>query len=109
MGEDRRGSKPEETLFPLSDYRIRDGVILQTICEESVLVAVGEARHFCPYVQQINESGAYLWRLLETGMDVHLMASRAAEDYGLPVEDITPGLDAFLDMLVEMGYLYKPA
>ena len=107
MSQNHNGMKEESLPVLLSQFKLREGVILETICEEYVLVASGEARHHCPYVRQLNESAAYLWKLLEQGLDMDQMAARAARDYGLSVEEIIPGLQNFIHMLLDQGYFYR--
>ena len=107
MSQNDNGMNIESSPVPSSQYKLREGIILKTICGEYVLVASGEARHHCPYVQQLNESAAYLWKFLEQGLDMNQMAARAAEDYSLSVEEIMPGLQDFIHMLLDQGYLYK--
>ena len=107
MSQNDKRSGTESSPIFLAQYKMREGLVLEIICEENVLVASGEARHHCPYVMPINEAAAYLWKLMEQGMDMDQMAARAARDYGLSVEEIMPGLQDFINMLVDHGYLYK--
>ncbi len=102
-----RNQKPEYAAFFSRKFKVRKGIVLETVCDENILVAAGEARHFCPYIQPLNESAAYLWRLLEKGMTLDQIVDRATIDYELPVEEILPGLQDFMETLFQKGYLYK--
>ena len=46
------------------NYKIRDGLVLETLCGTSLLIATLEARKYCPYVMQLNEASAYIWKML---------------------------------------------
>ena len=50
-------------------YVTRPGVVLTSICDEYMLLAAKAAREHCPYMTQLNESSAFLWRRLEQGAD----------------------------------------
>ena len=54
-------------------YETRPGVVLTNICGEYMLLAAKAAREYCPYMTQLNESSAFLWRLLESGADLGLI------------------------------------
>ena len=43
-------------------YKIRNGVVFVSICDEHLLVCSKEAREYCSYVMQINDSAAFIFR-----------------------------------------------
>lgn len=86
-------------------WKTRPGIVLTCVCDEPMLVATAEARGLCPYVKQLNSTGAYYWSLLEKGLGLEEMASEASAAYGVPQERILPGLEAYIKMLAEAGYL----
>ena len=68
----------------MNRYKTRPGVILTSVCGEHLLVAAAAVRDLCPYVTEINETSAFLWRQLTSGADLDgLMAALDAE-YDLP-------------------------
>ena len=46
-------------------YRPRPGIVYLSVCGEHLLVATGEARKSCPYITQINEKAASLWKCMQ--------------------------------------------
>lgn len=46
-------------------YAIQPGVLLETVCDEHLLIATGEARGKVPYVKNLNETGVWFWQLFE--------------------------------------------
>lgn len=88
-------------------YQIRPGVVMAGVCGEYLLVATRRARGSCPYVKQMNPTGAFYWSLLEAGQDVEAMIRSASERYGVDEARIRPGLLAFLDALRREGYLLE--
>lgn len=89
----------------MTRYNIRPGVVLVEVCGERMLVAARAARGKCPYVKQLNATGAYFWALLEQGFARDEMISTAAAHYQVDPERIRPGLLQFLEDLRRNGYL----
>lgn len=88
-------------------YQIRPGVVLASVCGEHMLVATRQARGLCPYVKQMNPTGAFYWSLLEQGEELDSLVRTASERYGVEESRIRPGLLAFLDALRAEGYLLE--
>ena len=51
-------------------YAIQPGVLLETVCDEHLLIATGEARGKVPYVKNLNETGVWFWQLFEKQLDL---------------------------------------
>ena len=86
-------------------YQTRPGVVMTTVGGQYVLVAGKDAREYCPFRMQINETAALCWRLLVEGADLDTLASALAKEY--EIEDMA-GLRADVQELVEQlkGYGY---
>lgn len=91
----------------MKQYQIRPGVVMAAVCGEYMLVATRRARGVCPYVKQLNPTGAFYWSLLEEGQDVDTMIQTAAQRYGVEEARIRPGLLAYLESLRAEGYLLE--
>lgn len=89
----------------MSSYKIQPGVVLTSVCGEHMLVATRLARGKCPYVKQLNSTGAFYWSLLEQGKDLEEMVAIASEAYGVDGERIRPGLEKYIEGLRSGGYL----
>ena len=87
-------------------YKTRPGVVLTSICGEHVLVAAASLREKCPYVTEINETSAFLWRQLKSGADLDgLMAALDAE-YDLPDPSAArQAVESFLRQMLDLHYL----
>ncbi len=87
-------------------YRTRTGVVMTSICGETVLISAEAIRDQVPYLTQLNESSAFLWRLLETGADEAELERAVLEEY--EIEDPAAARDAiraFLHQMLQGGYL----
>ena len=90
----------------MTSYKTRPGVVLTEIAGEYVLVAAKALLEECPYVTQINESSAFLWKQMESGASLDELVSAVAEEYEL--EDPAAAGEAirgFIQQMADMNYL----
>lgn len=89
-------------------YSLRPGVVLTQICDEYLIVSAKEARQYCPSVIQINETGAYIWKMLEEGMDTNEMVMSILSEFELEEDaDIYGMLNDYINTLKENGYIIE--
>ena len=89
-------------------YRTRPGVVLAPVCGEYLLVAAKAARRFCPYVTQLNESSAFLWRQLTDGADAESLKSAVTAEYEIEnLSEAAAAIEGFLSQMLEAGYLLE--
>ena len=87
-------------------YQGRPGVLLTHICGEYLLVATKEARNYCPYIKQLNKTGAYLWTILQTGKTISELEEAISERYSVSDKEAgRTAIQSFLYMLDESHYL----
>ena len=87
-------------------YKTRTGVVLTSVCGESLLVSAKPLRGVCPFVTTINESSAFLWRRLISGATEDELLAAVEEEY--EVEDLAAMeavIKEFLEQMLEMNYL----
>lgn len=83
--------------------RIKDGFILREVAGNYIVVAVGEAVKGFNGVINLNETGAFLWRLMEKGSDVEGLTNALLEEYDVEKEIAQADAKAFIDKLTEAG------
>lgn len=89
-------------------YVTRPGVVLTSICGEYLLLAAKAAREHCPYLTQINESSAFLWKKLENGADQEELERAVQEEYELAdPADARGAIRSFLEQMLQRGYLLR--
>lgn len=86
-------------------YRVHPQVTLETVVGRHFLIAYGEARGTLPYLREINETGAYYWKMAEARTNTENMLTAAAEEYDASPEILEKGLRYFLRELIDEGYL----
>lgn len=87
------------------NYKIREGIVMETLCGTSLLIATLEARKYCPYVMQLNESSAYIWSMLFEKKTQTEMKEQAAKDFGISPEEADEIINNFVEELVKQNYL----
>lgn len=89
----------------MKKVRIKPGVVLISVCDEHLLVATWETRKDVPYAQQINDAGAFYWKLLEEGLAPKEMIQKGAAQYQMPQGKAALAVIRFLDKLQKAGYI----
>lgn len=90
----------------MATYKTRPGVVLTSICGEYFLVAARALLDICPYVTQINETSAFLWKELERGADREALMRAADAEYEIDdPEKALAAIDGFITQMLEMNYL----
>lgn len=86
-------------------YKIRDGIVMETICGVTLLIATLEASADCPYAVRLNGASAYIWDMLFRGLSFEEMTARTAKDQQLSEEEAGRILQAYIQELARNKYL----
>ena len=87
-------------------FKTRTGVVLTEIAGEYVLVSAKSLSGICPYVTQINETSAFLWKHLICGATADELVAAVSEEYeAADPEEIYSAVADFLSEMKECGYL----
>ena len=83
--------------------KIKEGFLLRSIAGTHVVVPTGEnCIHFNGMIT-LNDSGAFLWRVLENGADVDSMTSALLAEYEVDEATAKSCSETFLNKLKEAG------
>jgi len=89
-----------------SGLRIREGVVLSQICNYPVLISLQELEGEVPYISQINETTADIWKLIQQGMDEPRICRTISQIYDVEEpETIREDLHVLLKSMAACGYL----
>lgn len=88
-------------------YRKQPGIVMETICGQSLLIATIEAREYCPYLTKLDESSAFIWKMIEDGRTTDEMVSEIVREYGISKEEAEHALMAFLNGMEENHFIIK--
>lgn len=86
-------------------YELLPGVVLISVAREHMLVADKEARKKVGYILQINDAGAYYWKLMEQGLDLREIVKRGSHHFDMPPQKTIAVLDKYMKKLNKSGYL----
>ncbi|MBQ9734595.1 MAG: PqqD family protein [Clostridia bacterium] len=83
--------------------KIKEGFILREVAGNYIVVAVGDAVKGFNGVINLNETGAFLWRILEKGSDEKGMLDALLAEYDVSEEIAAKDVKTFIDKLTEAG------
>lgn len=89
-------------------YHTLPGVVLTCVCGEYMLVSAKSVRDKVPYMVQLNESSAFLWKRLSEGADEPELEKAVMDEF--EIEDIVQARSAikgFLEQMLQNGLLLK--
>ena len=82
------------------------GIILIEIHGVYFLAADKEARKTCPYIREVNEIGAFIWKLLERGSEIPEIILQLRQEYDVPEDcDLEAEVETFIRTLKENHYM----
>jgi len=86
-------------------YQLRTGLVVVTICGKPLMAATMEARRYCPYLTELNESSLFVIRMLEEGLDTEDMTKRISDQYEIDTKTAASSLKTCLAVLQEQNYI----
>lgn len=85
---------------------IKDGFLLREVAGNFVVMPLKGELHFGG-LMTLNETGAFLWRLLEKGTSKESLLAALQEEYEVDTQTATRDLDKFLKKLGDAGVLHE--
>ena len=85
--------------------KIKDNFMLREVAGSYAVVPVGDASVKFKGVISLNETGAFLWRHLEKGIEKEELLKKMLEEYDVKEEVASEHIDAFVKKLKESGIL----
>ena len=85
--------------------KIRAGYSLRNVLDMYVVLGTGKDAYTPNRIMSVNETGAFLWGILEKGADKALLVSRMTEEYDVNEETAAGDVDAFLAQLRDKNLL----
>ena len=87
--------------------KIDDGFLLREVAGSYVVVAVGKKAKEFNAVINLNETGAYLWKLLSVPTTEEQVIENIIKDYEIDRETATEQLKEFIEKLKSNGIMSK--
>lgn len=83
--------------------KIKDEYVLQNIADRWVVVDTNARSVNFNKILSLNESGRFLWQMLENGAEVADLESALADHFGIGTERATEDVGAFTSELEKLG------
>lgn len=77
--------------------KTKQGFMLRNVAGKDIVVAVGTAAMDFNGMITLNETGAFLWRLLEKGADYDELVEAILKEYDTDEATAREGIDKFLE------------
>lgn len=85
--------------------KIKQGFILREVSGNYIVVAVGEGTKTFNGMIQLNDTGAFLWKLLEKGATQEQMIEQMAGEYAVEKQVAEQDVKEFIESLKEANLL----
>lgn len=85
--------------------KTKKGFLLRSVGGRNVVVAVGQASEEFNGLITLNESGAFLWKLLQNGTTYQAMLDEMLKEYDVDEATAREGIDAFLKIARDAGLI----
>jgi hypothetical protein len=83
--------------------KIKDGYKLRSVCGSAIVVAVGKAVADLNGLVTLNETGEYLWSILENGSEPEALARALSEEYSIDEVQAKTDVVNFISQLKGAG------
>ncbi|MBQ7794590.1 MAG: PqqD family protein [Clostridia bacterium] len=77
--------------------KTKEGFMLRNVAGKDIVVAVGAASMDFNGLISLNETGAFIWKLLEKGADYDTLLKAMLEEYDIDEQTAKEGIDKFLE------------
>lgn len=81
--------------------KIKDGFIIREVAGSFIVVAVGEAVKDFNGIINLNETGAFLWKILEKGATKEQLIKALLDEYDVDEKTAEKDVSAFIEKLQE--------
>ena len=78
---------------------IKPGYMLRKVVEVYVIIGIGGEAYTPNQIMSLNETGAFLWRILEQGAERGDLVEHLTREYDVDAQTAAADVDAFLDSL----------
>jgi len=83
--------------------KIKEGYILREVAGNNIIVAVGGESVTFDGIKTLNETGAFLWRNIEKGMDEEMLVKAMLDEYEVDEQTAKTDVKEFVSLLINNG------
>lgn len=82
---------------------ITNNYIFKRIGKDYTLIPVRESNVRVDTIINLNETGAFIYKLIEKGLDKDSIVNMMIYEYDVTIDVLTKDVDEFIDMLIKKG------
>ena len=85
--------------------KIKTGYVLREVLDAYLVMGVGSGTYVPNQIMSLNETGAFLWRMLEDGTEKDELVRSMLSEYEVDSETAERDVDAFIAQLQEKALI----
>lgn len=85
--------------------KLVEGFCIRKILDETVIIPTGKAAHCLSGLISVNETGEFLFELLQTEQTIDSLMAAMLEEFEVEKETAEADVEAFVTVLIENGML----
>ena len=85
--------------------KIKEGYLLRQVAGSSIIVAVGDEAVNFDGIKTLNETGAFLWKQLETETNEETIVKALMDEYEVDEETAKADVSEFVNLLINNGLI----
>ena len=85
--------------------KIREGFILRQVLDIYAVIGIGSEAYMPNRIMSVNETGAFLWSILEKGAEKQELIDALLHEYETDPQTAEKDVDAFLEALQDKGLI----
>ena len=85
--------------------KIKNGFVVREIAGQCIVVALGEASKSFNGMIRLNETGTFIWSMLEKGAEIDDIVNAVVEEYDAKLETVRSDVERFVSTLNSAGIL----
>ena len=83
--------------------KIKEAYLLREVAGSNIIVAVGDEAVNFDGIRTLNETGAFLWKQMETETDKETVVKALMEEYDVDEETAKEDVEEFVNLLINNG------
>ena len=80
--------------------KIKDGYILREVADSFVVMNLGGELAFNGMIT-LNETGAFIWKLIDEGFEKNEIAQKITEEYAIDIDTALSDIENFVQKMIE--------
>ena len=87
----------------MKNYKIKEGFVLRQIKDNYVVVALGKASKEFNGMMDLNETGAFIWKLINGNNTIDDIVEKMLKEYDVSEEIVRADVEEFINKLIKGG------